>query len=73
MYDVHKCRVKKFAQQKKHLKCSLGHTVSWYILTSLPTGRLRPGSKVKFHLATLMETSTVEQKIFLISIKFNQI
>ena len=49
-------------------KCSLGHAVSWYILTSLSTGRLRPGSKVKFYLATLMEMSTVEQKIFLISI-----
>ena len=49
-------------------KCSLGHAVSWYILTSLSTGRLRPGSKVKFYLAILMEMCTVEQKIFLISI-----
>ena len=49
-------------------KCSLGHAVSWYILTSLSTGRPRPGSKVKFYLAILMEMSTVEQKIFLISI-----
>ena len=47
-------------------KCSLGHAVAWYILTSLSTGRLRPGSKVKFHLAILMEMSTVEKKIFVI-------
>ena len=48
--------------------CSLRHTVSWYILTSLSTGRLRPGSKLIFHLAILIEMSTAEQKIFLISI-----
>ena len=73
MYDVHECRVKKICSVET-TKCPLGHTVSWYILTSLSTGRLRPGSKLKFHLAILMEMSTVEQKIFLISsIKFNQI
>ena len=31
-------------------KCSLGHAVSWYILTSLSTGRLRPGSKGQISL-----------------------
>ena len=74
MYDLHECRVKKNCSVET-TKCSLGHAVSLYILTSLSTGRLRPGSKVKFHLATLMEMSTVEQKIFVIhiSIKFNQI
>ena len=55
-------------KKKRKEKCSLGHAVSWYILTSLSTGRLRPGSKVKFYLAILMEMCTVEQKIFLISI-----